>query len=299
MNKCLSKIKIGSRSSLLAKQQVKIFKKNFDFFFPKEQLEEKYFKTTGDKVLEKKLSEFGNKSLFTKEIDEAQLSGKIDLSIHSLKDLPYELPSGLVIAAYLKREDYRDAIVLPKKFTLNELNDKAIIGTSSLRREIQIKRLKRNVQVKLIRGNIETRINKVLNGYYDGVILAMAGLNRLNVKENIIPINSNQMIPAVGQGSIAIIVRKKDDSLIKMIRKINDEKTEIESKCERSFLKGYQGSCNIPVGALALKKNKYIDFVYMVSDVDGSNFKKERIKINFKSCLDETYKLGRSIKADG
>ena len=299
MNKCLEKIKIGSRSSSLAKKQVKIFMQKLISLFSKEEIEETYFKTTGDKILDKKLGEFGNKGLFTKEIDEAQLSGKIDLAIHSLKDLPYELPTGLVIAAYLKREDYRDAIVLPKKLSMEKLDETSIIGTSSLRREIQIKRLRRNVQVKLIRGNIETRINKVLNGSYDGVILAMAGLNRLNIRENIIPINSNQMIPAVGQGSIAIVARKKDNSLIKMIRKINDTKTEIESKCERSFLKGYQGSCNIPLGALALHKSKYIDFIYMVSDIDGSNFRKERIKINFKTYLDEAYKLGKSIKVDG
>ena len=216
------KIIIGSRASLLARTQVKIFKEEL---LKKEKkikdynIEEIFLKTSGDKFLKKKISTYGDKGLFTKEIDEAQLSNNVDLAIHSLKDLPYKLPDGLKIAGYLKREDYRDALVSLEGASLKSLKSNSIIGSSSIRREIQLKKIRPDLKIKLIRGNIETRIKKLYKGEYDGILLAMAGLKRLGISKNVTPIRSNLFVPAIGQGVIAIVAREKDKELISIIKK--------------------------------------------------------------------------------
>ena len=283
------KFTIGSRKSSLARRQVEIFK---DFFFQNyKNLKKDFFKeifltTQGDQILDKKLSELGNKGLFTKEIDQAQLEYKIDISIHSLKDLPYKLPKGLMICAYLKREDYRDAIVSKSNLCLSKLNKGSIIGTASLRREIQ-----------LIRGNVETRIKKVLDGEYDATLLAMAGLNRLGIKKNIRPLSSTEFIPAPGQGIIAIVVREDDKEVIELLKKTSNKQTEIQAICERSFMFGLDGSCQTPLGAIALLLDKErVDFNFFAANSNGSILKTGKKIILIKNAKKECFELGKKMR---
>ena len=294
------KFTIGSRKSSLARRQVEIFK---DFFFQnyknikKDFFREIFLTTQGDQILDKKLSELGNKGLFTKEIDQAQLEYKIDISIHSLKDLPYKLPKGLMICAYLKREDYRDAIVSKSNLCLSKLNKGSIIGTSSLRREIQLKKVRPDLEIKLIRGNVETRIKKVLDGEYDATLLAMAGLNRLGIKKNIRPLSSTEFIPAPGQGIIAIVVREDDKEVIKPLKKISNKQTEIQAICERSFMFGLDGSCQTPLGAIALFLDKErVDFNFFAANSNGSILKTGKKIILIKNAKKECFELGKKMR---
>ena len=294
------KFTIGSRKSSLARRQVEIFK---DFFFQNyKNLKKDFFKeifltTQGDQILDKKLSELGNKGLFTKEIDQAQLEYKIDISIHSLKDLPYKLPKGLMICAYLKREDYRDAIVSRNNLCLSKLNKGSIIGTSSLRREIQLKKVRPDLEIKLIRGNVETRIKKVLDGEYDATLLAMAGLNRLGIKKNIRPLSSTEFIPAPGQGIIAIVVREDDKEVIELLKKTSNKQTEIQAICERSFMFGLDGSCQTPLGAIALLLDKErVDFNFFAANSNGSILKTGKKIILIKNAKKECFELGKKMR---
>ena len=296
------KIIIGSRSSLLARKQVEIFmsqllKRNKNF--SKIRFERIFIKTEGDNRLNKKISQLGNKGLFTKEIDIAQLEKKIDISVHSLKDLPYNIPDGLIIAGYLKREDYRDAIVGNKKVDLITLKKDAVVGTSSIRREIQLLKVRPDIKIKLIRGNIETRIRKVREGKFDATLLAMAGLKRLDIRENITPLEINSFVPAVGQGVIAIIARQNDEEVINLIKNISDTKTEVEVSCEREFLGGIDGSCKTPVGGLAIYKKlnekSNISFHYFSSNIDGKKIKSGVKVFDINSAMKECYFLGKKL----
>ena len=292
------KIILGSRKSPLARKQVEIFKKSFFEKFsnyPKDFFKEIYLSTKGDLVIDKKLSEIGNKGLFTKEIDNAQIKNKIDISIHSLKDLPYKLPDGLIIGGYLSREDYRDAIISPKNETISKIKEGSNIGTSSLRREIQLKIIRPDLKINIIRGNIQTRIKKVLNGSYDATLLAMAGLKRLEIKDKANPLNINDFIPAVGQGIIALVVRADDQTFIELADKVTDVNSKIEALSERSFLHGIDGSCQTPVGALALLQKNKILFHYFASNRDGSIYKKGKKYVSIKTCEEECYKIGKSL----
>ena len=296
------KLIIGSRSSLLARKQVDIFMNQFlekNKNFSRSKLERLFIKTEGDNRLDKKISQLGNKGLFTKEIDVAQLEKKIDISIHSLKDLPYKIPNGLIIAGYLKREDYRDALVGNKKLDLITLKKNAVVGTSSIRREVQLLKLRPDIKIKLIRGNVETRIRKIKEGKFDATLLAMAGLKRLDIRDNITPLEISNFVPAVGQGAIAIIVRQNDEEIINMIKNISDIKTEIEVSCEREFLRGIDGSCKTPVGGLAIykkSKEKYnISFHYFSSNPNGKKIRKGFKVFEINLAMKECYFLGKKL----
>ena len=296
------KLIIGSRSSLLARKQVDIFMNQFlekNKNFSRSKLERLFIKTEGDNRVDKKISQLGNKGLFTKEIDVAQLEKKIDISIHSLKDLPYKIPNGLIIAGYLKREDYRDALVGNKKLDLITLKKNAVVGTSSIRREIQLLKVRPDIKIKLIRGNVETRIRKVKEGKFDATLLAMAGLKRLDIRDNITPLEISNFVPAVGQGAIAIIVRQNDEEIINMIKNISDIKTEIEVSCEREFLRGIDGSCKTPVGGLAIykkSKEKYnISFHYFSSNPNGKKIRKGFKVFEINLAMKECYFLGKKL----
>ena len=296
------KLIIGSRSSLLARKQVDIFMNQFlkkNKNSSRIKLERLFIKTEGDKRLDKKISKLGNKGLFTKEIDVAQLEKKIDVSIHSLKDLPYKIPNGLIIAGYLKREDFRDAIVGNKKLDLITLKKNAVVGTSSIRREVQLLKLRPDIKIKLIRGNVETRIRKVKEGKFDATLLAMAGLKRLDIRDNITPLEISNFVPAVGQGAIAIIARQNDEEIINMIKNISDIKTEVEVSCEREFLRGIDGSCKTPVGGLAIykksKEKSHISFHYFSSNLNGKKIRKGIKVFDINLAMKECYFLGKKL----
>ena len=295
------KIIVGSRESPLAIAQVDIFFKSLKNLFGKKyfnKLEQKFFKTSGDKFLEKKISTLGNKGLFTKEIDEAQLNFKIDIGVHSLKDLPTKLPQGLIIGAVLKRDTPNDLIMTREKVRLKDLKKNAVVGTSSIRRTVQLKKLRPDVEIKEIRGNVGTRINKLKNGEFDAIILAHAGLKRLKINEHFEKIDIKKMIPSPGQGVIAIVIRE-NDNLLNFLENLNDTKTLIESECERNFLSALDGSCKTPIGALArleVKAKSKILFHYMVASEDGEKFIKDKTYFEIDNYCKMSFDLGQKIK---
>ena len=295
------KIVVGSRESPLAIAQVDIFFKTLKNLLGKKyfnKLEQKFFKTSGDKFLEKKISTLGNKGLFTKEIDEAQLNFKIDIGVHSLKDLPTKLPEGLKIGAVLKRDTPNDLIMTREKVKLKDLKKNAVVGTSSIRRTVQLKKIRPDVEIKEIRGNVGTRINKLKNGEFDAIILAHAGLKRLKINEHFEKIDIKKMIPSPGQGVIAIVIRE-NDNLLNFLENLNDTKTLIESECERNFLSALDGSCKTPIGALArleVKAKSKILFHYMVASENGEKFIKDKTYFEIDNYCKMSFDLGQKIK---
>ena len=297
------KITVGSRESPLAKAQVKVFLNVLSNKFGVSSLKfikSKFLKTSGDIFLNKNISEIGNKGLFTKEIDEAQLRSEIDIAVHSLKDLPTVLPKGLFIGGVLKRERPNDVIFSLKKYDIKNSSKKILLGTSSIRRKIQLMHLNKNLDVLEIRGNVGTRIKKVIDGIFDGVILAEAGLRRLNITENYKSIDIRNIIPAVGQGVIALVI-KKNKYTETLINQINHKSTFIESDCERQFLRALDGSCKTPIGGLAkiLKRNnkkKQIFFRYMASSLDGKKIIKSKTFFDLNNYKKQSFKLGSKIK---
>ena len=248
MNK---KIIIGARDSKLSLSYAEIVKKLFfSASNQKKEIEIQTIKTSGDIFHDKKISDIGGKNIFCKEIENQLLEKKIDIAVHSLKDMDSFEENNLIIGAYLKRNDPRDVIVLKKNKSLSR--DKLTIGSSSKRRELQFKSYFKNIICKDIRGNIDSRISKVKKGEYDGIILALAGIKMLNFENEIKEIFSEEkIIPAAGQGVIAAQCRKDDLENLKILEKINDENTKICALTERSLLKTIGGDCHTAVGVYA------------------------------------------------
>lgn len=208
--------------------------------------------TSGDRIQDQPLRDFGGKGLFTKEIDEAQLRGDIALAVHSMKDLPTVLPEGLSIAAVLPRADVRDAFLSPNAPSLMDLPPAAVVGTSSLRRGAQVKRLRPDLRVVDFRGNVQTRLKKLDEGLADATLLAMAGLDRLGLSSKATAIFSvEDMLPAVAQGAIAVVARDNDEETKALLAPLNDDATAIATACERAFLARLDGSCRTPIAGLA------------------------------------------------
>ena len=290
---------LGSRKSALAQKHINILEKTIrennklkDIIVIK-----KFFKTSGDVFQNKNISELGNKGLFSKEIDEALLTSKINLGVHSLKDLPTILPDDLEIAAVLKREDFRDALISKKNVSLHELKKNAIIGTSSIRRTIQLKKIRPDFVIKDIRGNIDTRIKKLKNNNFDAIILAVAGLKRLSCKQKYKIIDTNMVAPSLGQGAIALVVNKKNKLINKIINKLNHPKTFLETECERIFLNALDGSCQTPVGGFAVLENhNKIVFNYTAFSKDGMIKISDKVLFDIESFRSESNDLGVKIK---
>ena len=262
-----TQLKIGTRSSKLALKQTKLVLKKIQNI----PGVEKFFsfriirvKTEGD-IKKSKILESGYKGFFTKKIDDLLVKKKIDFAVHSAKDIPSKIDKKLIISAFLKREDPRDVLLCKKNHTFSKLPKNITIGTSSIRRKMQIQSLRPDLFVKHMRGNIETRIKKFQNNEYYAIILALAGLKRLSIKYKKKNILKNLMfVPAGGQGAIAITVCKKNKIVNNLLKRINHRKTEIEVKTERKFLEKINADCDSPVGANAKVINKIIKFLVAV-----------------------------------
>jgi len=272
----MKKITIGARGSKLSlayagKVKKLILESESSLF--KDDIEIKSIKTSGDIFHDKKLSEIGGKNLFCKEIEESLITKKIDIAVHSLKDMASEEIPSLNIAAYIERNDPRDVFVSFKHSNLIELKD-GIMGSSSRRRDLQLKLINKDVLVKNIRGNIDTRIQKLKEGLYDGIVLALAGIKTLKLEENIKYIFSvEEMLPAVGQGIIAAQCRKDNTNIIKLLKRINNEETKQCAIAERSLLKTLSGDCDTAVGGLAtIQNNELILFAQLFSDNGDQDF---------------------------
>lgn len=271
----MGKIRIGTRGSRLALWQANFVADELKKKFPALEVEIIKIQTKGDKILDAPLAKIGGKGLFTKEIEIQMAAGKIDLAVHSLKDLPSELPEGFKIAAITNRENPFDAFVSEKFSTLIELPKNSILGTSSLRRAAQILKIRPDLKIKNLRGNVETRLKKLDAGEFDAIILAAAGLERLGYSSRIKEILT-EIIPAAGQGALAIEIRDDDLKTAELIKFLNDEETFSAVKVERDFLKKIGGSCQIPAGIFAEVKDEKIFARAIISSVDGKNFVEDK-----------------------
>lgn len=266
-------LRIGTRGSALALAQAH---ETRDRLMAAHGLAEDAFeivviKTSGDRIQDRPLSEVGGKGLFTKEIEEALLDGRIDLAVHSSKDMPTVLPDGLALTAFLPREDVRDAFLSPKAKTLTDLPQGAVVGSSSLRRQAMIKRLRPDIEVVMYRGNLQTRLRKLAEGEVDATLLAAAGLRRLGLEAEITSLlETDQFLPAVGQGAICIESRADDKATLEMLAAIHDEATQIRLGAERAFLAVLDGSCRTPIGGLATLEGDTMHFRGIVLKPDGS-----------------------------
>ena len=258
--------------------------------FPSLEVEIIKIQTKGDKILDAPLAKIGGKGLFTKEIEIQMAEKKIDLAVHSLKDLPSELPTGFKIAAITERENPFDAFVSEKFSALEELPKNSVVGTSSLRRAAQILKIRPDLKIKNLRGNVETRLKKLDAGEFDAIILAAAGLERLGYGSRIRKILS-EIIPAAGQGALAVEIRADDFLTAEKVKFLNDEKTFSAVKIERDFLKKVGGSCQIPVGIFAETDDKKISARAIILSVDGKNF----IEDTKKDSLENLNNFGESF----
>ena len=286
-------IKIASRKSKLALWQSKFIKQKIEQRYPESIVSIKTFDTLGDQVLDKPLNDIGGKGLFTKELEDSMMEGTSDLAVHSLKDVPVVLPEYLSLGACFKREDPRDSFLSQNFQNIEQLPLNAIVGTTSLRRAMQLRIYRSDLVIKDLRGNVNTRINKLLNAQYDAIILAQAGINRLNLHQLVkycVPIDIEIMIPAMGQASLAIECRntQKDKELVRFL---SCENTYIETTIERDFVRHLNGGCQAPIGVFAKIDNNTININAIVGKCDGSKYIKKQYNIPLK----EYKKIGVSI----
>lgn len=249
-----ARLRIGTRGSPLALAQARQVAEHLASAngIPAEQCELVVIKTTGDKITDRPLIEAGGKGLFTKELEEALLSGAIDLAVHSMKDMPAVLPPGLTIAAILEREDPRDAFVSLEYASLEEMPAGAVVGTSSPRRQAQVLRARPDLTVVGFRGNVETRLRKLEEGVADATFLACAGLNRLGLSRHITAaMNAGVMLPAVAQGAIGIELRADDAATTRLVEPLNHSATALCVTAERAYLGQLEGSCRTPIAGFA------------------------------------------------
>src|SRR3989442_1302169 len=245
------RLKLGTRGSALALWQANWTKSELEKRWSGLTVELMPIKTTGDKILDVPLAKIGGKGLFTKEIDEALLDGRIDLAVHSMKDVPFQLPEGIDFAAVPEREDPRDAFISngPK---LEELPEDARIGTSSLRRQVQLRHRFPALNLVTLRGNVDTRLRKLTAGEFDGIILAIAGLTRLGYEAHITQtLEDDIMVPAVGQGALGIICRSRDDATRRFLEVLDHMPTRTAVAAERGLLRALGGSCQVPLAGRA------------------------------------------------
>ncbi len=267
-------LRIGSRGSQLALWQANHVRALLELRGHKVELE--IIKTTGDKITNVALSQVGTKGMFTKEIEEALADQRIDLAVHSLKDLPTEIPSGFEIAAIPVREDARDVFCSRQYGSIKDLPNGARVGTSSLRRQAQLKALRPDLGIHPLRGNVDSRLRKLEAGDYAAIILAAAGLNRLGKRQWIRQVlAANLMCPAAGQGALAVEIRKDDLRVSKHVEFLDDKAARMTTSCERALLNKMGGGCQVPIGALAEAMDGRLHLEAVVARPDGTKVLRE------------------------
>lgn len=272
------KIKIGTRGSQLALWQANHIKSILEEKYPDYSFELVKIKTQGDKILDVALSKVGGKGLFVKELEDALLEGKVDFAVHSMKDVPVILPDGLHLTAITKREDPRDCFISKNYNNLSDLPKGAKVGTSSLRRQCQILNLRSDLKVEVLRGNVETRIRKMTEGIFDAVILAYAGVKRLNLIEYVKDVISEDFsLPAIGQGALGIECRVNDDEVNNLLSILNDEDSSVCVRAERAFLRVLEGGCQVPIGAYGKIIDNKLVLKGLVGTLDGKTIIKETV----------------------
>ena len=289
------KIIIGSRGSKLALIYAEKAKENILRYAKNYEIEEVVIKeivTKGDQIQDRRLSEMGGKGLFSKTIEVELLDNKIDIAVHALKDMPSEETKGLLTNCFLERNDPREILISKDNKHLKDLDPNSIIGTSSFRREFQIKKIRNDLECKLIRGNVDTRIRKLNENLYDGIILSYAGINSLGLNKNISQtFSTSEIIPCAGQGVIALQCRDNDNELIKLLKLVNHKKTHNCIKAERSVLKILEGDCETAVGAFASIEGDKINLEVELFSLDG----KDRFYLKSSKRIEEAEELGIEI----
>ena len=292
----MAHLRIGSRGSQLA-----LWQANHISALLRErghQVEIEIIKTTGDKITDVALAKVGTKGMFTKEIEEALAAGRVDLAVHSLKDLPTEIPPDFEIAAITQRENPRDVLVSKKHASIKELPQRARVGTSSLRRQAQLKALRPDLEIYPLRGNVDTRLRKLEAGDYEAIILAAAGVNRLGLTalvKQIIP--AEIMCPAAGQGALGIEIRKGDEAIRQHLSFLDDSAARQTTTAERALLNKLGGGCQVPIGAFAELRAKEIHLEGVVAHPDGSLVLRESRDGNDPELLGD--EVGESLLSRG
>lgn len=285
-------LKIATRQSPLALWQANFVKHQLETLHPGLRVELVPMVTKGDVILDSPLAKIGGKGLFVKELEAALLDGRADIAVHSMKDVPMEFPQGLGLSVICRREDPRDAFVSNKYAALVDLPAGAVVGTSSLRRQCQLKQLRPDLQVHSLRGNVGTRLSKLDQGEYDAIILASAGLIRLGLAERIRSfIEVEQSLPAVGQGAVGIECRSDDLVVQQLLAPLADQQTTLCVLAERAMNRRLQGGCQVPIGGYAIIENEQLWLRALVGELDGSQI----IRAEGRSDLTVAEQLGVQI----
>jgi hydroxymethylbilane synthase len=291
----INSLRIGTRGSKLARAQAESLRVALEHTLGC-ACELVLVKTSGDRIQDKPLYEVGGKGLFTKELEEALLAGKIDVAVHSMKDVPTVLPEGLTIGAVLPREDVRDAFISNKANSFEELARGACIGTSSVRRLAQIARARPDLKVVPLRGNVDTRLAKLDSGEYDAILLAQAGLNRLALTHratSIMPLEA--WLPALGQGAVGVEVRLGDETTGRAVALLNDQRAATALACERAFQLALDGSCRTPIAGLATVDGRRMTFRGEVLARDGSESARTDLAIDLgQNPVEDAAAAGRT-----
>lgn len=283
-------LRVGTRGSKLALAQTDWVITQLKNHYPDLEIEKIIIKTTGDKILDAPLSKIGGKGLFVKEIEEALLREEIDFAVHSMKDVPSEVPQGLEVSIIPERESPYD-VWISQYEALEKVPSSGKIGTSSLRRLSQLKRLRKDLKIEPLRGNVDTRLRKWKEGLYDGIVLAEAGLRRLGIEVKYRRFTLEEMIPAVGQGALGIEIRKDDKEVKEILKVLHSEKTALAVMAERAFLKTMEGGCQVPLGAHAYIQNGDLAITGFISDLEGERF----YKLSLKGPFIESDNLGIAL----
>lgn len=282
-------VRIATRKSALALWQAEFVKAQLEHFHDDIRVELVPMSTQGDVILDTPLAKIGGKGLFVKELEQAMLDDRADIAVHSMKDVPVEFPSGLALHTICKREDPRDAFVSNNFATLDALPQGAIVGTSSLRRQCQIRALRPDLEIRDLRGNVNTRLAKLDSGQYDAIILAAAGLIRLDMSERIAQyIEPEVSLPANGQGAVGIECRIDDDITKALLAPLEHTETRIRVNAERAMNRRLEGGCQVPIGAYALVDGEQVNLRGLVGAIDGSEILHDEVT----GHIDEAEKLG-------
>lgn len=289
----MKEIKIATRKSILALWQSEHIKARIEAQHKGIKVVLEGMKTKGDVILDTPLAKIGGKGLFTKELEDSMLKGETDIAVHSLKDVPVVFPEGLKLAAICSREDTRDAMISEKFAKFSDLPHGAKVGTTSLRRKMQLLIMRPDLEIISLRGNVQTRLRKLKDGEFDAIILAMAGINRLNIKAEVAHIYTfgfDEMIPAMGQGALGVEARD-EKQILEQIDFLNDENAVIETTIERDFVSVLEGGCQVPIGISARLKGDEISIDAIVGLPDGSEY----IKDSLKTGKDKFQSIGKEL----
>ena len=293
-------LRIATRKSALALWQAEFVKAELERFHSDLTVELVPMSTQGDIILDTPLAKIGGKGLFVKELEQAMLDGRADIAVHSMKDVPVEFPEGLELNTICEREDPRDAFVSNKYKSLDELPQGAVVGTSSLRRQCQVRALRPDLDIRDLRGNVNTRLAKLDNGDYDAIILAAAGLLRLEMPERIADfIDPETSLPANGQGAVGIECRSDDERVKELLAPLEHTETRIRVLAERAMNRRLEGGCQVPIGAYALVNGEQVHIRGLVGAVDGSEILRDEVSGSVENAEQLGVQLAEQLLAQG